>query len=601
MPAEVWDRRHRGIVAVVIAHAVIIPFYGLITHHGFIHSLLEGLPIALAALIASLGGFTRLVRTSAAVLGLVASSAILVHLSGGLIEMHFHFFVMVAIVTLYQDWIPFMLALGFVVSHHGLIGVLDPEAVYNHIAAVRHPWRWAAVHGAFILGESAALIAAWRMAEEGFQDALTGLVNRSLFVDRVAHSHARAQRDGDTIAVLFLDLDGFKEINDALGHVAGDLLLIEVAQRIKLSLRSSDTAARLGGDEFAVLLPASGPESSAVVVERILESIKTPLFIDGKEVIVTGSIGIALSNSETLVRTTDLLRNADAAMYVAKARGRDGYQFFESHMHDEVMRRVQLGAELKRATSADELVLQYQPFLDLRSNQPVGVEALIRWDHPERGLIPPLDFIPLAEQTGLIVEIGRQVLERACLQVRRWQESLPLEGGLYVAVNLSARQLRHPDLVDHARVALERSGLDPANLMLEITESALIHDFDEAVERLGQLKDLGLQLAVDDFGTGYSSLSYLQQFPVDILKIDRAFVRTIRRGDPEGSALAKAIVSLAHSLNLRVVAEGVETQEQADFLLNVGCDLGQGYLFARPLWPDELERNFLGLQVSERH
>jgi diguanylate cyclase len=589
LPNEIWDRRHRGIVALLWLHVAGIPIYGLIRGVGPIHIVMEASIVALATLAASSATLGRKTRAVAATLGLFSSSAILVHLSGGLIEMHFHFFVMVAVVTLYQDWVPFFLAFGYVVVHHALIGWLAPGDVYNHPAAINQPWKWALIHGLFISAESAALLVAWRLGEKGFEDSLTKFPNRTLFADRVAHALALSHRDGHSISVVFLDLDGFKTVNDSLGHQSGDQLLVTVAGRLAKCLRDSDTAARLGGDEFALLLEDTDERGAAIVVKRIQGALQAPFELDSHEVGVSASIGISSSGPDTQ-DVGELMRNADAAMYVAKSKGKGRYECFSPSMHRDAYNRLQVEAELKRAIKRDEFVLQYQPVIDLHSGEISAMEALVRWEHPNRGLVPPMDFIPVAEETGLIVDIGAYVLRNACQQVRKWQGEFPKDPSLKVAVNLSSNQLEVPSLAEEVAALLQQSGLSPNTLILEITESVLMHDTDYTTTKLKELKALGVLLAVDDFGTGYSSLSYLRGFPVDILKIDRSFISSLDDSTEKDLALPRAIVALGRALDLQTIAEGIETPEQLSQLRAMVCDQAQGYYFAKPLWVEEAER-----------
>jgi diguanylate cyclase len=594
LPIEIWERRHRGIVALLWLHVAGIPVYGLFRGVGQEHVLMEASIVAVAAVAVSAASPTspRLntkVRSAAATLGLLSSSAILVHLSGGLIEMHFHFFVMVAVVSLYQDWLPFLLAIGYVVVHHGLIGWFAPGDVYNHAAAINHPLKWALIHATFISAESTALLVAWRLGEEGFEDALTKLPNSTLFVDRVAHALAQSRRHGHNISVIFLDLDDFKTVNDTLGHYSGDQLLAGVAQRLRDCLREADTAARLGGDEFALLMEATGEREARIVAERILASLQEPFEIDGHEVNVLASIGISRSGPDT-EEVGELIRNADTAMYVAKSKGKACYEFFTPSMHHDASTRSQVEAELKRATKNEELVLQYQPIVDLNTGEVGAVEALVRWKHPKRGLVQPIDFIPVAEDTGLIADIGAYVLRNACQQARIWHREFPRDPPLQVTVNLCASQLQNPSLAEDIATLLQQCGLPSSTLILEITESVLMDDSDHTNAKLNKLKALGVQLAVDDFGTGYSSLSYLRRFPIDILKIDRSFVSGLDNPTEEDLVLPRAIIALGRALNLRIIAEGIETEEQLSQLRMMLCDQAQGYRFAKPLWAEELDR-----------
>ncbi|MGH8975169.1 MAG: putative bifunctional diguanylate cyclase/phosphodiesterase, partial [Acidimicrobiia bacterium] len=419
------------------------------------------------------------------------------------------------------------------------------------------------------------------LAHQAFHDSLTGLANQALFRDRVTHALARAARQRTQLAVLFVDLDDFKTVNDSLGHTAGDALLVAVAERLRDCLRASDTAARLGGDEFALLVEDLRCQADATgLADRLIAALREPFTIAGREIVVGASVGIAFDAADTT--TGQLLRNADIAMYTAKRGGKRRYEIFQSEMHTAAVDRLEIEADLRRALDRRELTLQYQPIVALDTGRISGVEALVRWRHPERGLLAPDAFIPLAEETGLICELGRQILVGACTQARLWQRQRPQDPPLTVSVNLSPRQLQADDLISHVTEALEISELDPSTLVLEITEGAMMHDTDAIIARLQGLKALGVKLAVDDFGTGYSSLSYLQRFPIDILKVDRTFIGMIETDDNK-SSLVEAIVSLARTMKLAAVAEGVETSTQVEMLRRVGCDLAQGFYLAPPM------------------
>ena len=419
-----------------------------------------------------------------------------------------------------------------------------------------------------------------QLAHQAFHDPVTNLANRALFSDRVEHALMRSQRGFPDIAVVFIDLDDFKTVNDSLGHAAGDQVLQEVARRLRIAVRPTDTVARFGGDEFAVLLESVNDSSQAAdAAARILHALEIPYEIDGKQVFPRASIGICLVDREdTVPEAAELLRNADVAMYMAKRDSKGSYRVFEPAMHERVVERLELRAELQRAIEDDQLELHYQPVVRLTGHEILGVEALLRWQHPTRGTIPPNQFIPLAEETGLIISMGRWVLNEACIEGVRIQKRFERGEPLAISVNLSVRQLQSDSIVSDVRCALETSGLPPGSLVLEITESVMMSDTDFAVQRLTELKDLGVRLAMDDFGTGYSSLSYLSRFPVDILKMDRSFV-----GSGENVALQSAIIALGASLELDVVAEGIELEEQERSLHDLGCELGQGFLFARPM------------------
>lgn len=723
---ESWRRRHRAILGLLWAHALGIFGYGVFAGLGLIHAGLEGGLVALCAAAATTERLDRDARASVATLGLVASSATLVHLSGGLIEMHFHFFVVVALVALYQSWLPFLLAIGFVLLHHGVVGVIDPSSVYNHPDALAHPWKWAAIHALFIAAESGAALTTWKLNEnsleaerssrsalelavadlaeaqalthigswdwdiendvvvwsdelyricgvdpneftpsykgfialipeedrrrvetlitdayersgdfeyqtritlpdgatrlvhatgkamldkagplrrfvgtlqditrqreleeqvhhQAFHDSLTGLANRDLFRDRVEHARARQLRASFSLGVLFIDLDDFKQVNDTKGHRSGDDLLIGAAQRISSALRPADTLARVGGDEFAVLLEEIEDAADATgVAERILNVLGDSPLLSDDDLPRSASIGIVIEEPPGDRDADALLRDSDIAMYAAKRRGKSRYEVFDKSMREKLARRVSLKRDLQRAIAEGEFFLEYQPIVRIRGERAEGFEALVRWRHPERGVVPPNDFIPFAEETGQIVQIEQWVIRRACLDAAGWQRMSPGTERLRISVNVSAASFLRPELPDELGTILEESALAPHTLVLEITERVLLHGSDSAAGRLADLKRLGIQLAIDDFGTGYSSLSYLKNFPIDLLKIDKSFVDDVCSG-PEGSALARAAVKLGGALGLRVVAEGVERRAQARALATMGCEYAQGFLFSRPV------------------
>jgi diguanylate cyclase (GGDEF)-like protein/PAS domain S-box-containing protein len=421
-----------------------------------------------------------------------------------------------------------------------------------------------------------------------FHDPLTLLANRSLFWNRVEHALALAQRAGTNVAVLFIDLDNFKNVNDSLGHDAGDRMLQAAAQRLVVATRPSDTVARLGGDEFAVLLEGIPGEQ---VVERLAGEISAafnaPLHLDGRDIDTSASIGVACSRPGD--DTEQLLRNADIAMYSAKAAGKARFVLFHPYMQEQLRDHLRLQQDIDLALAREEFFIEYQPVVDLTRRELLGVEALVRWRHPERGVVMPGEFIPIAEESGRIVELGRRVLLDACRQVRAWSDSIPAGDGLRVAVNISGRHLQQGNLAADVRHALEVSGLDPGCLVIELTESTIMQNTQANLERFRQLKALGVRLAIDDFGMGYSSLSYLHRFPIDVLKIDRAFVSRLTERD-SGPELARAVVMLGATLGLETIAEGIETEAQAGALLGLGCVAGQGFLFASSSALDEVER-----------
>ena len=736
LPEDVWWHRHRGILAVLWLHVPGVFGVAMAQHVGLVHAAVETSIIIGFATLATASIRHRTLSTVLAAIGLLTCSAVLVHLTHGLIETHFHFFVIVGVVTLYQDWTPFLVAIAYVVAQHGIAGALAPESVYNHPEAVANPWKWAGVHGLFILGMSAAGIVTWKLnelllldvlererllssseaelrdtlsllhatldatadgvlvvdnegritsfnrrfveiwgipdeilesrddaraiayvleqlhdpdgftakvaelyatptaesydtlhfkdgrvierfsqaqrvhgeivgrvwsfrdvterrsledalAHQAFHDSLTGLANQALFRDRVEHALARIGRSDTHVAVLFLDLDNFKTVNDSLGHRAGDELLIAATARLTSCLRVGDTSARLGGDEFAVLIEDTvGSEEAVSVAGRMVEILREPFSIAGQEVFLSASIGIAFDSPGT--GCDQLLRNADLAMYTAKGLGKGRFEVFAPEMHTVALERLEVAADLRRAIERDELIVHYQPIVTLADSAMVAVEALVRWQHPERGLLGPDTFVSLAEDCGLIEEVGRWILNEACTQTVRWHMEYPRTDPLRVSVNVSPRQLRDPQIIADVADALLASGLPPHLLTLEITEGAMMDDTEVALVHLEALKDLGVRLAVDDFGTGYSSLSYLQRFPIDVLKIDRSFVQRMDHG-PEESSLARAIVRLAQTLRLVAVAEGIENETQADLLRRLGCQLGQGYLFSAPQTVAELD------------
>ena len=428
-----------------------------------------------------------------------------------------------------------------------------------------------------------------QLLRNAFHDGLTSLPNRVLFMDRLGRSIERAKRRKDYLfAALFLDFDRFKIVNESLGHAVGDQLLIAIARRLEMCLRPSDTLARLGGDEFAILLEDMTDGSDATrVADRIQKEFTSPFDLNGQEVFIAVSIGIALSN-RGYDRPEDLLRDAETAMYRAKAHGKARYEMFDVKMHTHAVALLRLEADLRRAMDRQELAVHYQPIVSLQTGKMTGCEALLRWQHPRHGLISPVDFIPVAEETGLIVPIGEWVLRTACAQNKVWQKmDLP---PLCVTVNLSGRQLQE-DLTLVVGQILKETRLPPSCLGLELTESIVIENAQKSIVVLHELKKLGIQLSMDDFGTGYSSLSYLSRFPFDVIKIDRSFVRNVVR-DPDHATIATAVIALAHSLKLKVIAEGVETEEQLGFLRSRQCDEMQGYLFS-PAVPADTMTKFL--------
>jgi diguanylate cyclase (GGDEF)-like protein/PAS domain S-box-containing protein len=437
-------------------------------------------------------------------------------------------------------------------------------------------------------GEAAGLVLTVRDTSEltrlAYHDALTGLPNRVLFMDRLERALARSERLGTAVSVLFLDLDNFKVINDSLGHKAGDQLLTEIARRLRTELRGADTAARLGGDEFTVLFEsASDPSDPLAVADRLGAALREPLTLEGHEVFVTASMGIAVARPGDTAES--LLRDSDLAMYSAKGAGKDRCSVFDPSLNARAWRRLELENDLRRALERGELYPAYQPIVSLADASIVSVEALLRWRHPTLGVVAPGDFLPIAEETGLIVPIGRRVLEQACRQARAWPEHVR------VNVNLSAREFAEPGLVQAVTNVLAETGLAPNRLTLEITETVAMTDARATADTLLRLKSLGIHLAIDDFGTGYSGLAYLKRFPVDTLKIDRSFVDGVG-SEADDTVIVQAVIALARALRLSLTAEGIETREQWQQLVALGCDTGQGYLFAKPLDAAALDELF---------
>jgi diguanylate cyclase (GGDEF)-like protein len=576
-------------------HIPIIFFYALIRGYSVGSAAMFAGVIVVFACLSATDPRRRGFVSSMNALGLVTCSAVLVDVSGGLIEMHFHFFVMVSVLTLYQDWLPFLLAVAFVLLHHGVIGVIWPQDVYDHQSAINDPILWAFIHALFLLAACVASVVCWKLNEDGaFRDALTRLPNRALFQDRVSHAIARANRRPGVLAVLFIDLDEFKDVNDSLGHGAGDQLLCLVADRLRSCVRPADTAARLGGDEFAILLEDLKSETeAALVAERLLDVLATPFIVGGRDTTIGASIGIAINAPDDNIDS--LLRSADVAMYSVKQSGRGRLEFYTTEMLATVVDRVELGRQIRGALENDEFRLHYQPIMDLKTGDVMGVEALIRWQHPEQGLLLPGAFISVAEDMGAILAIGDWVLNTACTQVQQWNTLFPA-ADLSVSVNVSPLQLVPTSFVTAISGALSRSGLPPSSLIIELTEEAMVRDTQLTSTRIHQIKDLGVRLAIDDFGTGYSSLANLRRLPFDIVKIDKEFIDALPHDESE-SAFIRSIITLVDALEMVAVAEGVEQGEQANSLKDLGCRLAQGYLFHRPMPADDME----ALLASPQH
>jgi diguanylate cyclase (GGDEF)-like protein/PAS domain S-box-containing protein len=688
LPQPVWERRNRLMNWIIWGHVVALPIFGLARGFSVLTAVLAVSPIAICAVLAQVTALSRTLREIATTIGLLTCSAVLIAFWGGVVEAHFDFFVVVALLATYESWVPFLLAFVYVALHHGLLGTIAPHLVFQH----QDPWLWAGVHAGFIGALGIVCLMTWRMAEdqrdefraafdrapmgvalvgddgrivrvnealavragvpspqlegrplsdllisepgdppwpratvralerrfatadgeEGWglwqhsrldhrtwvthvlditarkraesalawqahHDPLTGLPNRALFEERLRRAIDRRQWSPGRVAVLFVDLDDFKVVNDSLGHEAGDRLLTVVAERLRNVVRPQDVIARFGGDEFTVLLAdvADEPEARRVA-DRLAAALHGPIVLDGERRYVTASIGLSMGEHDD---SQALLRDADAAMYRAKEAGKARTSVFDAPMRAAAVERLELETALRGAISRDELRLVFQPVVSLPGGHVDACEALLRWDHATLGRIAPDRFIGLAEQTGLIVPIGAWVVREACRVAATWPEHIG------VSVNVSPRQLGTTDLPDIVRIALGTSGLAPERLCLEITETALLNDAETIGATLTALKRLGVRLAIDDFGVGHASLMHLRRLlPVDSLKIDKSFVDGIV-SDAEDSAIVAGVVQLAHSLGLVAVAEGVERTEQAELLARMGCQSAQGYLFARPLEP----------------
>jgi diguanylate cyclase len=577
---ESWRARHLGVLILLAGLVAGVPVTAMERRGSLGHGLLDAAPAAAMAVAALLGRSNRRTwKSGCATLGLLFATAAYVHLSDGLIEMHFLFFVCLGMITLYQDWAPFLLAVAFTALHHAVAGLLDPESVFNHAAAVNAPLKWAFIHAGFVIAACFTNLVAWKANEQNsVRDPLTRLANRVLLTERVGA--ALSQRRAT--AVLFIDLCGFKRVNDVLGHDAGDVILRDVARRLRQSVRAQDTVARFGGDEFVIVLVDADEMMAQKVAARIRTELDAPIRVHGMDLRVGASVGIAVAGVDGDT-TEGLLRSADMAMYAAKREGggTGAHQVVTPAMEETARTRLAMETDLRYALERKELSLVYQPVLNMRTGRLRGFEALLRWHSPVYGSVSPATFIPLAEETGLIMPIGEWVLREATAQVARWKAA-GWHDGLALSVNVSTCQLRASNFPAQVRGALRSSGIRPASLVLELTESALAGD--EATGALIALKGLGVNLALDDFGTGYSSLSYLGRLPIDVIKIDKCFTDHVPGGANE--PLTAAVFALADRLGVRTVVEGVELDSQVGPLLAMGAQYGQGYLWDRPLVPE---------------
>ncbi|HLH65094.1 MAG TPA: EAL domain-containing protein [Solirubrobacteraceae bacterium] len=726
LPEAEWDSRHRVMLWLLWLHVVGLPVFLLCQGFGVWGSISPVLPIALAGLVARRADIGRRARSVAVVFGLLTASAVLVYGWHGQIEAHFHYFVVIAVLALYEDWLPFGLAFLYVGLEHGVLGALAPHDVYSHGG---NPWGWAAVHASFVLAAGAAAVATWRLNEntreravaamraadrlaeqfkaafesgisgmcmvepggrylrvntalcqmlgyseaellarsfaeliepdelpasrrtlerlvageldvyEGerryrhrdghtvwvqhgvrairdasgrldyllvqanditgrklaeqelkhtaLHDPLTGIANRRLLLDRTAQALRRLTRDPTPLAILFVDLDRFKLVNDELGHAAGDAVLCETATRLGRVVRSQDTVARMGGDEFTVLCERTDEASARLLADRILRVLSTPFEHQGRLFRLGASVGVRIEDSPHVPPAT-LLHDADVAMYAAKEAGRGRVWVFDSALERSAVAALATEHELRTAIADGQLRLHYQPEVSLVSGAVAAVEALVRWEHPVRGLVAPGQFIGVAEQSDLIVELGAWVLREACGQLVRWRREGACPADLRVAVNVSPRQLADPRFPMTVAETLRETGLDPRALCLEITERSLVRDVAVGLANLRALGELAVTIAIDDFGVGFSSLDRLRELPaLDVIKIDRSFVSGMQANTAD-AAVVGAVLSLGAHLGVTVVAEGVEDPRQADALRALGCDLAQGYLLARPAAPEQL-------------
>jgi diguanylate cyclase (GGDEF)-like protein len=593
LPDAQWQVRHRAVTWLLLLHAAVFLVAGLVTGLPAADVLTNTAVPTLGAYAASRGSLSRAVRSGIGAISLMLTSAVVVHLMNGSIEGHFHFFVMIPVVALYEDWIPFLLAVGVVLLHHGVIGTLAPTTVYDHRGAIENPWRWAFVHAFFFASACVGAVVNWKLHErarsaevsltarvrhQAHHDPLTGLPNRTQLLEHAAQLLSDPARRGEPVSVLLVDLDRFKDVNDVLGHASGDVLLSRVGPLMAGAVRGGDILCRLGGDEFAAVLSGADEATAVGVAKRLLELISVSMDIDGVMLNVEASVGIATTTSLEEMDIDTLLRHADIAMYTAK-RARCGFTVYESDQDTSTRERLNLLGEMRQALLRDEFVLHYQPKVSLPGGELLGVEALARWQHPTRGLLGPGEFIPAAENTGLIVPFTLHVLRIALRQVALWQNgTTPFK----VAVNLSPRCLAEADLPAQVMTLLKMYDVAPELLELEITENTLAHDPDRALATLTALHNAGISISIDDFGTGYSSMSYLKRLPVSELKVDRSFVSGMLT-NPDDGILVRSVVDLGHNLGLTVVAEGVEDQATMDALSAVGCDVAQGFHLGRPM------------------
>ncbi|MEA2193825.1 MAG: hypothetical protein QOG42_259 [Solirubrobacteraceae bacterium] len=580
LPDAVWRRRHRSITVLLWLHVPALLAFAIARGFGVVHSSSEMLAVISLAIVASMPRLGRAARSAAAALGLVACSALLIHFWNGQSEGHFHFFVVVSLLILYQDWLPFLIAIGFVVLHHGVLGSALPHSVFARDAAAQNPWQWAFIHGAFILAASAANIVSWRATEQLLRDPLTGLAGRAIMLDRLRLGLRRAHRRRLHAGVIFLDLDRFKVLNDSLGHAAGDRVLVTASERLRDAVRANDTAVRFGGDEFVVVCEDLRDVEEAVsVAERLSAALREPCVVDGHEIVLTVSAGIAVGGRDDPRGPEDLIRDADAAMYRAKETGKDRYVVFGEEMRTRALTRLADEVDLRRALPRGELHVRYAPQFSLRSGRVRALEALVHWQHPTRGLLVPADFAPVAEETGMVIPIGEWAIGEACRQLAGWRQA-GAAPDLVMSINVSAYQLGDSGLPTAIERALAASGLEAPALCLEIPEAAVMADPRGVIAALERLRAVGVRLALDGFGTGHLSMSCLRELRFDTLKLNRVYARDLEQTG--GAAVLRGIVDMAHALDSSVTAKGVATGAQLRALRAIGCDAAQGPLLAEP-------------------
>jgi diguanylate cyclase (GGDEF)-like protein len=588
LPDAIWRRRHRSITVLLWLHVPALLAFALARGYGVAHSTSEMLLVISLASVASMPRLGRGARSAAAAFGLVSCSALLIHFWSGQSEGHFHFFVVVSLLILYQDWLPFLIAIGFVVLHHGVLGAALPHTVYAGDVEAAHPWRWAFVHGGFILAASAANIVSWRATEQLLRDPLTGLAGRAIMFDRLRLGLRRARRRDLHAGVIFLDLDRFKVLNDSLGHAAGDRVLVAAGERLRDAVRAQDTAVRFGGDEFVVVCEDLRDVDEAIsVAERLIAALRAPYVVDGHEIVLTVSAGIAIGGRDEDCSAEDVIRDADAAMYRAKEEGKDRYVVFDAEMRTRALTRLAAEVEIRRALPRGELRVRYEPQFALASGRVRSLEARVYWHHPTRGVLAPRDFQAVADETGMIVPIGEWALAQACRQLAGWRQA-GASPSLGVSINVTAHQLADSGLPASIGRALDATGIGASALCLEIPEAAVMADPRGALAALERLRALGVRVALDGFGTGHLSMSCLRGLRFDTLKLNRVYVRDLEQTG--GDAVLRGIVDMAHALGSEVTAKGVASGSQLRMLRAIGCDCAQGPLLAEPGRPGEIGR-----------